>query len=179
MKYVVYVFLSFLLSLQIIDWLDGRPKSFKIHDVDLTENRLYLGDSTVYSLSGESAKLKDFGGDYSVLAFWAPWCKFCAAEFPHMDKISPALAKINVNVIPIVRSKEPQVDIEKFYKKLHLTNTSPVVSDDRDLYGKLQVKGYPMFFIVNSKWELIAKSRPNWDADYIEQLFKSLDEYVK
>ena len=174
LKYTVYVFLSFLLTMQIIGLFDSRTKSMRDHNVLLAETPIYVGDSTGYGLQGESFSLKQASGEFTILAFWAPWCGYCKEEFPHMDEAAPYLAEMGVNIIPIVRSTEPQSDIENFYKKLDLNNIPPLVSDDRALYAQLQVKGYPAFFIANSKSEVIAKARPDWEGDNFERVFRDL-----
>ena len=110
----------------------------------------------------------------AIIAFWAPWCKYCAKDFAEIDSVYNTLQENNIGIIPIVRNTEEPLKIRQFYSKLQNVPET-FITGDKLLYQKIKFRGFPTFLIIDDYGRAIAKARPNWQE---EDLFQMIDEVV-
>lgn len=173
--YIIAVALAMLAIIEIVKFTDGRTPLQRKHNANLYSSAIDVNEHLLTSVvNGNVYRIGDLRGELSVLAFWAPWCGYCASEFPQIDSISRELAKADIKIVPIVHAKEAREDVESFYRKLNLRNIPPFVSGDGTLYQKLGVRGFPSFVVVDKNGMAIASVRPKWGKADVIDLFMGL-----
>lgn len=62
------------------------------------------------SPTGETISLKDALGKYTIIDFWASWCRPCRVENPNVVKVYNQFHKKGLNIISVSLDKEDQKD---------------------------------------------------------------------
>lgn len=163
-----------LIAIRGYDLATGISWLYRKHSVEFFAEPMDVNNHFMTSAKGKPVSVRDFNGKMTVLAFWAPWCGYCAKEFPQMDRIAPALRQKGIEVVPIVRTKEPLDQIQDFYRRGQIENLTYYTSDDQFLYGRLWVQGFPSFILLDKEGNAVARIRPNWAEDDILQLFDQI-----
>lgn len=177
-KYVMIAVFGFLITMKISEFMMGESWLERKHQVAFFSEPIDISDNFLETLDGKQHKFSDFKGDKIILAFWAPWCRYCAEEMPLISNIESQLDQKGYIVIPLVKNIEPKADIENFYSRFKIEGIPPYITGDRDLYYKLRVKGFPMFVLVNDKGQAVANISPKWDAGDVLQLFGELSDSI-
>ncbi len=168
------ILFAFLITIKIYDYMDGRPSIQRKHNIRILKQPIDISEGILIGDDGKEYGLVAGKGKMQILAFWAPWCKICASEFPDMDKASLKLAENGINIIPITKPSEDPVKIKTFFETLKISNLVNYSCKTTTIGVKLGVRGYPMFFLVDEKGMAIASMRPQWDEDDILEAIESV-----
>lgn len=90
-------------------------------------------------------------GRYTVLIFFASWCKYCQAQLPVLKELTthPGLDVIGINV------KDDPLELKKWLAK-NRSLFKKIVSDPRgSLMSKLSIKGVPESFFIDPEGKII------------------------
>lgn len=89
------------------------------------------------NLASEEIAFNPKGNQWTVLHFWATWCKPCLAEFPELKRALPSIATDSVQFL--LASDEDLDQIETFQKKhqtgLDLIRMKSGVLSDFEIYA--------------------------------------------
>lgn len=173
LKHVVAASFAFLIVWQMLSMIDGRTELQRKHNANLFEPPVHLGSHYLLDSNGQKKMIGEVHDGISILAFWAPWCKYCAAEFPEIDRLIPAFKENNIAVIPIVRDTEDKVKMATFYS--NLKDMPPTyITGDRLLFQKLGFRGFPTFIVIDKYGRALAQIRPRWEEDDLFELLGEL-----
>lgn len=124
---------------------------------------------------GDELSLKESLGKYTILDFWASWCKPCRKANPHMVKIYEKYHSKGLNILSVSLDKKSQKN--RWLDAIESDNmTWQHVSNLQFWKGpivkKYNVKSIPATFILDEDGKIVAKSlRGSSLDDKLEELF--------
>lgn len=127
-------------------------------------------------LSGESATLATYKGEFVLLNFWATWCPPCLEEMPYIEEVYQKYKDRGFTVVAISSDEEGESVVAPFIEELNLT--FPVLLDtDKAVSSVYGAHNLPMSFILNRDGEVIAGAvgERNWSG---EEALSVLDEII-
>ncbi len=127
-------------------------------------------------LSGDSATLETYKGEFVLLNFWATWCPPCLEEMPYIEEVYQKYKDRGFTVVAISSDEEGETAVAPFIEKLSLT--FPVLLDtDKAVSSVYGAHNLPMSFILNRDGEVIAGAvgERNWSG---EEALSVLDEII-
>jgi len=104
---------------------------------DINQNRIVLND-----LKGEK---------FTLIDFWATWCKPCVSAIPKLNNIYNEFSKEGVQFIGVnVDDPRNQAKVKPFANSLNIKY--PIVLDpNQDLVTYFNVNAFPTLIVINSK----------------------------
>lgn len=156
---------------------DLRPLIYRQHNVVMLKTPVAIPDDYIVNdLYGKQLKLSDLLGDkITILAFWATWCGYCAAEFPYMDSVAPYLSRHGVKIIPIARGDDTNEKITQFFERGHIKNVETFIPPTSQLHKLLGISAYPSYVAIDENGKAFARLRPKWNSSDIFELFEKLE----
>ena len=112
-----------------------------------------------YDENGKESTIGDFDGQFSIILFWASWCKYCKKEFISFDAYAEALSRYkNVELILLDKLDGKKETVEKAVKYLKDNGIYAKTYFDRDLraYDGLGIKIVPTLLAVGKDGSLVA-----------------------
>ncbi len=127
----------------------------------------------------DSLSLKDFKGKYVVLDFWYRVCYPCIQAIASLTKVrekydEDKLVMLGLNPFD---NKRTTSDKLKSFIKINKMNY-PTVFVSKEVVEKYKVTGYPSFYVINPKGEIIY-SEEGYREGLDQELEKLLDQYLK
>ena len=110
---------------------------------------------------GKMVSLKEAMGKYTIIDFWASWCKPCRRENPNVVRVYKKYHDKGLNIISISLDKESQKQrwiqaIED--DKLTWTNISNLKFWREPIALQYNVRSIPATFLIDSEGKIIAKN---------------------
>lgn len=110
---------------------------------------------------GEMVSLKEAMGTYTIIDFWASWCKPCRRENPNLVRVYEKYHDKGLNIISISLDKDSQKD--RWIKaieddKLSWTNISNLKFWREPIALQYNVRSIPAAFLIDSEGKIIAKN---------------------
>ncbi len=155
-------FLILLLIGQTLLFANSKINDFKLKDLN---NR----SKTFSELKGEK---------FTILDFWATWCKPCLLAIPKLNEIYDTYRDKGVEIIGInTDSPRNSAKVRPFVKSYKIKY--PILRDpNNEVTGELNVTAFPTLYIINSKNEIVYTHigfRPGDEKLLIEELEKLLE----
>lgn len=131
-------------------------------------------DFRVSDLDGKSYSLKDFRGDYLLMAFSASWCVPCRYEYPFLEKAYEEYADngLQVVIINLDDTREKWAgDVKKYNFPF------PVLSDLTAFTGNLTkhygVMSIPKIFLIDPEGNIVSSTiRRQRILDELSEIYK-------
>lgn len=173
---ILWILLAVAVVFEFTNFIDVRPTLHKKHDLVMLKHKVKLKDDIVLqNLNQQQVNLKQYlGKKYTVLAFWATWCGYCAKELPHMDKVSLALKEQGINSLAVARGDDTVEKVNQFLLEHDIKNLDVAIPVTNELHKSLSVQYYPFYVLVDAEGYVIGKMRPKWEDEDVVQLFASL-----
>lgn len=178
----LYYVMGFVFTVLILNEVsqfinDPRPALLIKHNIVAFEKPVPIGQYDFRDLENKAYTFDAFKGKYSVLAFWATWCGYCASEFPKMDRFYQE-NKDKFNVIPIAHTEDIPPGIRQFYNKLKIKSLPAFWVYGVGLHRHMQIRGYPTFFILDKQARVIAQAQPDWQSGDLLKAVKMLEQQM-
>ncbi len=95
------------------------------------------------------------GKRFTVIDFWATWCKPCLKAIPHLNKINKEYAQRGVKVLGINTDSPRNGSKVKPFARINKIKYDVLRDPNGIVTGKLNVKAFPTLLIVNAKNEIV------------------------
>lgn len=128
-----------------------------------------LPDIDVKDLDQNWVMLSDLqGDDYTVIDFWATWCKPCVSAIPKLNSIYQEFSGKGVEFIGVnVDGPRNQAKVKPFTKSLGVLY--PIILDpNQELVDRYNVSAFPTLIVLNKKGEEV----------YVHEGFNAGDEII-
>lgn len=111
-----------------------------------------LPDFEVKDIDQNWKSLNEMGGEkYTVIDFWATWCKPCVSSIPKLNSIYSEFSDQGIEFIGInTDGPRNQAKVKPFVNSLNIKY--PIVLDpDQELVDEYNVTSYPTLIVLNKK----------------------------
>lgn len=117
-------------------------------------------DFSAATPSGENMSLKDAMGKYTIIDFWASWCRPCRMENPNVVKVYNKYHDKGLNIISVSLDKAEQKD--KWIKaiqddKMDWNHVSNLAFWNDPIAKMYNVRAIPATFLLDEDGTIIAK----------------------
>ncbi len=157
--------------------LPARPAMAAPHGMNrLRENEAALPDLVFTDAAGRPKTMADFAGRGVVINLWATWCPPCVAEMPALDRLAAALARENIDILPLSSDRGGAPVVQAFYERTQVRNLG-VWLDPRGAAARaLGARGLPTTVIVDRGGRERARLEGDaaWDAPEFLALIRRL-----
>ncbi|MBO6522455.1 MAG: TlpA family protein disulfide reductase [Balneolaceae bacterium] len=132
------------------------------------------------NLDNRTTSYKDIKGEqFTVIDFWATWCKPCIKSIPKLVEISEEFEDQGVNFVGIsIDGPRNLAKVKPFARSLGVTY--PILLDtNSEVMGKLGVRAVPSLLIINSDDEIVyfhEGYKPGEEIAIREEILKLLGE---
>ena len=132
------------------------------------------------NLNNRTVSYKSLKGEkFTVIDFWATWCKPCVKSLPKLVEMSDEFKSQGINFVGIsIDGPRNLAKVKPFARSLGVTY--PVLLDtNSDVMAKLGVKAVPSLLIVNSDDEIVyfhEGYKPGEEIAIREEILKLLEE---
>ncbi|MFV1883137.1 MAG: TlpA family protein disulfide reductase [Balneola sp.] len=132
------------------------------------------------NLDNRTTYYKDIKGEtFTVIDFWATWCKPCIQSIPKLVEISDEFEDQGVNFVGIsVDGPRNLAKVKPFARSLGVTY--PILLDtNSEVMAKLGVRAVPSLIIVNSDDEIVyfhEGYKPGEEVEIRNKILELLEE---
>lgn len=132
------------------------------------------------NLDNRTTTYKDIKGDtYTVIDFWATWCKPCIKSIPKLVEMSQEFESEGVNFVGIsIDSPRNQAKVKPFVRSLGVDY--PVLLDSNsEVMARLGVQAVPTLLIINQDDEIVyfhEGYKPGEEVEIREKILSLLEE---
>jgi thiol-disulfide isomerase/thioredoxin len=117
--------------------ISAMAQFFDIEVKDIDQNRISLND-----LKGEK---------FTVLDFWATWCKPCVTAIPKINSIHEEFAAQGVGFIGVNADGPRNLSkVKPFATSMNIKYTV-VLDPDQDLVNRFNITVFPSLIVINEK----------------------------
>jgi peroxiredoxin len=120
--------------------------------VGLIQTRHHLGggerpSATFRTLEGASVALESLRGQPVALAFWAPWCRVCAAQSGNLSRAA-RWASARARVISVATAYGEVAEVRAYMKEHGVAY--PVLLGDEETVRAFRVEAYPTVYFLDA-----------------------------
>ncbi len=125
-------------------------------------------------MDGEVTDLRDLGGEWVMVHFWASWCGPCRKELPSIQRMAEQLVPDTLRLV-MVNTAETEDEVFAFLSIVAPDLTS-LMDRDGQVTETWQPRGLPSSFLVDPQGRLryIALGGRPWDSDAYLQFLRRL-----
>lgn len=157
------VILAFIILLGGISYSPPKVNNFRLKNLD---NRT----TSYQDIKGEQ---------FTVIDFWATWCKPCIKSMPKLVEISEEVEELGVNFVGIsIDGPRNLAKVKPFARSLGVTY--PILLDtNSEVMGKLGVRAVPSLLIINSDDEIVyfhEGYKPGEEIEIHKKILELLEE---
>lgn len=138
-----------------------------------------LGSSislSLYNLDNRMLSLQDIGADYTLVEFWASWCKPCQKEIPYLKEVLDKYGdKLSIYAVSIDRYPDlwkKGISRDGSERFIHVIGSDRQGLPNAALQG-LGIKSIPSNFLLDNQKRIVAKNLRG------ERLMQVMDSLLK
>ncbi|MEK6609042.1 MAG: TlpA disulfide reductase family protein [Myxococcota bacterium] len=121
-------------------------------------------DFALRDLEGRTVRLSDYRGKVVLLNFWATWCVPCAAELPHLVRLSDGHAERGLVVLAVsMDGPESVADVGSHARRYGLT-FAVLLDEETRVVGRYNPKRAAPFTVLIGRDGSIASTREGYSA---------------
>lgn len=139
----------FVIIFTALTW--ARESSMLEKETDIKS--LLKEDSSLVTLSGDRVNLAQKDKD-AIVYFFAPWCNVCNFSIENLEDFSKKNPDYHVVAVALDYMSEDEV--KEFTSRHQLT--MPIALGTETIKNAFKVSGYPSYYVLNKKNEVISKS---------------------
>lgn len=115
-----------------------------------------IRDFKAKDINFQTVSLYDFKGDkYTIIDFWATWCKPCIKAIPKLNAIQKNYAEKGISVIGINADSPRNSNKVKPFASTYKISYPILRDPNSKIATELNVSSYPTLFIINSENEIV------------------------
>ena len=127
--------------------------AWRTHDLLPTDERTAAPSFELPLLEGGTVRSADLAGRPTVLYFFAPWCKVCAAS-AHQLRWFSRLASDRAGVVLIALDWRSSGEVEDYVARHEFG--LPVALGDVSMASAWRIRGYPTYYVLDSSNRIAA-----------------------
>ena len=103
------------------------------------------------SLSGGSKYLLS-DEKQTLVYFFAPWCNICSLSIGNLEYLNAE----NINIVTVAMDYQSVEEVQNFVENNQVNNS--VLLGTHDLKRTFKINGYPTYYVINKKSQVISSS---------------------
>ncbi len=107
------------------------------------------------TLDGGYVELSDLRGRPTLLYFFAPWCRICAASADNIRRLRAAIDADQLDVVMIALSYDDRGSVRTFALQHELT--VPVLLGTPATASDFQIPGFPTYYVLDSNNAIVSR----------------------
>ncbi len=124
---------------------------------DLLESNTEVESLTAITLEGKPYTFPTTKmADKTLIYFFAPWCKICHISIGNLNILRSQISAKDLNIIIVALDWKSKAEISDYMKEHDLD--FPVLLGDEKWQQKYKIKGFPTYYVLNEKAEVLSKS---------------------
>lgn len=129
---------------------------------------------SLIDIDGNAMVKNDFGGNVTLVNFWASWCPPCVEEIPSLNRLQRKMAGRPFELISI-NYAEDKATVAEFLQRVRVE--FPVLLDSTGDYARQwKVISYPSTFVIDASGQIRygVNAAIEWDSPEVIQKLESL-----
>ncbi len=107
------------------------------------------------ALDGGYVELSDLRGRPTLLYFFAPWCKICAASSDNLRRLRAAIDADRLDIVMIALSYRDRGSVRTFASRHELE--VPVLLGTSATASDFQIPGFPTYYVLDSNNAIVSR----------------------
>jgi thiol-disulfide isomerase/thioredoxin len=155
-----------LMAASTVDDDDDEPDLADMSKLKLANPPMPLPPISFSDAQGNTHRVADFQGHGMVINLWATWCSPCVAEMPSLEKLSRAVAKDDIAVMPLSSDRGGADVVENFFAKNNIRALPVLLDPSGAAAGAFHLPGIPTTLIVDRNGQERARmvGSANWGS---------------
>jgi len=92
----------------------------------------------------------------TLIYFFAPWCKVCHLSISNLNILRNQVSESELDIIIVALDWNSTAEITEYMAKHELK--FPVILGDQQWQSQYKIKGFPTYYVLNQKAEIISRS---------------------
>jgi len=107
------------------------------------------------TLSGGFYDLKDHAAATTLVYFFAPWCRICAASSGNIDSLRSLRNDDDLNILLVALDWQTQSEVQEYVDRHEIT--VPVLLGDRKIASEWNIYAFPTYYILDDEQRVIRR----------------------
>ena len=107
------------------------------------------------TLSGVSFDLHEESAAATLVYFFAPWCKICAASSSNISALRRIRDEQNLRVVMVALDWQTTTEVQDYVDRHEIS--VPVLLGDRNMANDWNIYAFPTYYVLDSKQRVIRR----------------------
>jgi thiol-disulfide isomerase/thioredoxin len=126
------------------------------------------------AIGGGTLAWSDYAGEPAVVAVWAPWCSFCQAELPVLDRVMAEYPDVAFVTVVTAIGQSPGPDAAAFLEDNEITAPTAIDDGAGTLAGAFGIRGFPTLYFVDSDGNVVRQTEGATEEDTLREIVSAL-----
>ena len=105
------------------------------------------------TLAGGIYYLQDNAAATTLVYFFAPWCKICAASSGNIDNLRNLRSDDDLNILLVALDWQTQAEVQEYVDRHEIT--IPVLLGDRTITSAWNIYAFPTYYILDNEQRVV------------------------